>query len=486
MGDNTTHSTLSPSGRHRWGACPGSIREEAKYPDPPDSPAALDGTRSHALLEHCVKNDLLDPLGLVGGNFMYPNDDGTTDTFLIDQPRAERVKVAVEYVKSRVGYAPPIAEKRVHPDGLVLRADMSGTVDIQIPDKSVYEICDYKDGMSPVTAENNPQLLQYALGVLAELPVELRPKVFRLTIIQPKLALRGMPTITSWDIPLANLLAEVPVIIAQAAATDDPNAPLVPGESQCKYCKAKGACSALATKAMNEVGVMFQALPELPGAFPTLPAVASYNEVLDPAQQAADQDPTVMNDDQLRQIAEAAPLMRQLVEGVEKEIQRRLESGRPVPGFKLVNGRGSRKWALPEEEMVKKLTGMGIPKSALYETTLISPAKAEKLVWDKKGETCKLSDTQLKRMNTEYVATVVGKPSVAPESDPRQAVILDASPMFGAVSSPADVVLGSDLIHKEAIAEKIEQVVNQGPELYQPAPQQNEMPAWLQVPAWLQ
>ena len=45
----TTHSKLSPSARSRWGACPGSVREEAKYPKQPSGAAAIDGTHSHTL-----------------------------------------------------------------------------------------------------------------------------------------------------------------------------------------------------------------------------------------------------------------------------------------------------------------------------------------------------------------------------------------------------------------------------------------------------
>jgi len=58
---STTHAKLSPSKRHRWGACPGSVREEAAYPEDRSGPAAIDGTHSHTLLEHCVKADLGDP-----------------------------------------------------------------------------------------------------------------------------------------------------------------------------------------------------------------------------------------------------------------------------------------------------------------------------------------------------------------------------------------------------------------------------------------
>ena len=69
-------------------------------------------------------------------------------------------------------------------------------------------------------------------------------------------------------------------------ATDDPNAPLVAGD-HCKYCRHRGACTALSDKAMGAAGIVF---PNL-----------------DVSQQAADKDPTTMTDQQIREILEAAP-----------------------------------------------------------------------------------------------------------------------------------------------------------------------------------
>ena len=156
---------------------------------------------------------------------------------------------------------------------------------------------------------------------------------------------------------------------------------------------------------------------------------------MDVAQQSADKDPTTMSDEQIRQIMEAAPLMRQLLEGVEKEALRRLKAGQTIPGLKLVNGKGSRSWAFTEAEMAEKLVKMGIPKSAIYETKLVSPAKAEKLTWEKKGEKVTLSERQLKRMEQEYVTKLAGALTVVPESDSRPAVITNAAPLFGAVEA---------------------------------------------------
>ena len=162
----------------------------------------------------------------------------------------------------------------------------------------------------------------------------------------------------------------------------------------------------------------------------------TVTQSLDVAQQSADKDPTTMDDAQLRQIMEAAPLMRQLLDGVEKESLRRLKAGQAIPGLKLVHGRGSRAWALPEEQMAEKLVKMGIPKTAVYETKLVSPAKAEKLVWKKRdGTEVQLTDRQLKTMETEYVSNLAGALTVVPESDGRPAVVLNAAPLFGAVDS---------------------------------------------------
>jgi hypothetical protein len=426
----SAHAQLSPSKRNRWALCPGSIREEAKYPEPESGEAAVDGTHSHTLLEACIKANLADPLTTVGQSLF--DHEGQ---FKVDKDRAERVKVAIDYIAGRVAeegtpfFIPKVlSETRVDPAHLLGRGDLSGTVDVQIECYDTLELIDYKDGMGVVSAEGNLQLEQYAYGVLAgyKLPVNGSypfSKV-RMTIIQPKLALRGMSPITSHTVTVADLFANMGTIITQAAATDKPDAPLVPGESQCKFCRAKGSCSALASNVMKEVGIMFQPVMQ----------------TLDVAQQSADKDPSTMDDAQIRQIMEAAPLMRQLLEGVEKEALRRLEAGQTIAGLKLVNGRGSRAWALPEEEMADKLVKMGIPKSAIYETKLVTPAKAEKLTWDKKdGTKVQLSERQLSRMEQEYVTKLAGKLTVVPESDSRPAVITNAAPMFSAVETPAEL-----------------------------------------------
>ena len=420
----TAHAKLSPSKRHRWGACPGSVREEAAYPDERSGAAAIDGTHSHTLLEHCVKAGVVDPTPMVG--VKMKDDDGE---FVIDAGRAERVKIAIDYIVKRqaesLGMAKVIPEQRVDPQWLVSRDDLDGTVDVQIHDplNEVLEIIDYKDGMNDAWDSAILQMEQYALGVLAGFKIP-RPnpypfKTVRMTVIQPKLVLKGGKAIRSEDYPVDKVLDEVArTIVIEAAATDRPDAPLVPGEKQCRYCAHKGACTAMANKALEVV------------------------DRVDLTVSAAEKDPTKMTDDQIVQIMEAAPLMRQLLEGVEKEAQRRLEAGVVVPGLKLVNGKTSRSWKLGEEEMADKLVKLGIPKGSVFETKLVSPAKVEKLVWKKRdGTEVQLSKRQLETVDREYVVKTTGKPVVALAADSRPAVQLNAAPLFSAVEVEKPVEL---------------------------------------------
>ena len=51
-----TRSPQCGAWRDRWSACPGSVREEAKYPDT-SSPAAVDGTHTHTLLDKMIAGE---------------------------------------------------------------------------------------------------------------------------------------------------------------------------------------------------------------------------------------------------------------------------------------------------------------------------------------------------------------------------------------------------------------------------------------------
>ncbi len=204
---------------------------------------------------------------------------------------------------------------------------------------------------------------------------------------------------------------------------------------------------------MNFPTLDSSALPAPTTTLPAAPATA--------VDQLADQDPSTLPDHRLREILEAAPLLRQTIEQAEAEALRRLDSGKTIAGLKLVNGRGSQAWNLDDEQIAEKLKGMGVPKDAIYVTKLVTPAQAKKLTWaNRKGEQKTLSERQLKTLDTEYISKLGGKLTVALESDPRAAVVKDAAPLFSAVQEPAAIAA--------------------------PEPVVAEVPQWIQVPAWLQ
>ena len=411
----TTHAKLSPSKAPRWRRCPGSVREEAKYPEDRSGNAAVDGTHTHTLLEKCLK-ELASPLAFVGQTLK--DDDGE---FVVDKDRAERATFAVNFILQRrieIDLASQvISEKRVDPAPLIGVAGLDGTIDVRIIGKDTIEVWDYKDGMNAVEADSY-QLEQYGFGAIAEIPTTQREqyKTITLGVIQPKLRTKGQSGIAMATIPMGEFMSRAQKLVDDANATMSPDAPLVPGDEQCKYCRAKGGCSALTNAALEASGIAFANL--------------------DVATQAANQNPNELSDDKIREILEAAPLIRQMLEGVEAEALRRFELGQSIAGLKLVRGRGSRAWAFPEEEMAEKLKRMGLPKDVIWETKLISPTKAEKATWTKRdGSQKQLTDKQQALLSSEYIKKSNGKLTVVSSSDDRPAVELNAAQMFSAVET---------------------------------------------------
>ena len=140
------HAKLSPSSAHRWMKCPGSIREGSKYPSGGSSDAAIDGTHTHTLLEHCI-NGGGDPLKMV--EVVLTDNEGQ---FTVDKDRASRVASALDYINGRaklVSAKEIKSEQRVNPGQLLMRDDFFGTADVQLIADDFIEIIDYKDDHMP-------------------------------------------------------------------------------------------------------------------------------------------------------------------------------------------------------------------------------------------------------------------------------------------------------------------------------------------------
>ena len=412
-----SHSTLSPSGAARWMACPGSVREEARYPEEKSNEYSIDGTHSHTLLEACCMDDLVVDASEYLGKTLTDHDG----EFTVTQDRVDRVQVAVDYVRKRKEELKPCAvrsEERVDPGLWIDREDLKGTADIQLISNTVLEVIDYKDGYPPVSVVDNKQLQLYALGALYpyyDFDTGKYPFTgIRMTIVQPKLVYQNLNPVSWVEMPVDELLNLLPGFRDAAMATDAPDAPLVPGEAQCKWCKARRGCEARASQALSTAQVLFGQVGM--------------------AQEVSKQDVIGFPDEKIREIIEALPLLRTFISDMEKEALRRFDTGSPIKGLKVVLGRGSRDWVVSEEDVVAKLKSMGVPKDSIYTSKLVSPAQSEKLKWEnRKGEQKSLSPRQMEKLS-ELICRKDGKPVVVPESDSRPAVARDAGSIFKGVT----------------------------------------------------
>lgn len=340
------HAKKSPSASSRWSKCAGSIREEEKYPNT-SSTASIDGTGSHELLElllaDVIENRVVDYVGETIGLGHEDKPEG----WVVDESRLARVMVAVNYVKQRMIDLGPgvllLLEDRTHPGEKYGINDLWGTVDITIMIKGFLEVIDYKDGFTRVS-EHTTQLLCYSSGQADHADKDgFDIRDIRKTIIQPKSfgeQIRSVSHTKEQNDLMFKALSDAAIL------TDDPNAPLTPGD-HCKWCKHKPNCGE-----RNQL---------------------AFTEINSPV------NPIDMTNEQLSEANNRIPMIRSLIESLEVEAEKRINKGETVPGYEMAIGRnGNRVW-IDEEEASKKIRSLTIRGHKLkqtqrYVSKLISPS----------------------------------------------------------------------------------------------------------------
>ena len=398
------HAKLSPSGAHRWMRCPGSVVLEAQYPDESSS-YAREGTAAHELAALVLEDGEATAQAYVGKRIAF-NDHGEDVQWPITQDMADYVDDYVKLVRERAQGATLMVERRLPIGHITGEKGATGTSDVVIIDHVNAEIVviDLKYGIGVrVSAEENEQTQLYALGALEEYSVLGDFDYVSMIIHQPRLN-----HVSEWTIPVEQLLtfaksasfAAGQCNLAQTIEGEDALAAfLTPGEKQCRFCKAKATCPALRAEVAEVVG----------GS-----SAATLDEFADFVPETVD----MQTGDNYLPIAMAkVGMVEDWCKAVRAEVERRLLAGQTVDGYKLVEGkRGPRKWS-DADDVEQLFKSFRLRQDEMYDFTLISPTKAEKLFKENPKRWAKVQ---------ERITQSAGKPSVAPATDRRQEIAVQS------------------------------------------------------------
>jgi hypothetical protein len=371
------HYDFGSSTAARTDACPGWKHLSAGIPRQ-ESSYAVDGTIIHSLLEARA-------LGVESSLVAWPNLAPVTD---------DHIEVATEMWDAAQEVLARFECKEWEPEvTAVTNDDVGGTLDLVATDGELCVLLDYKTGRGvQVDAVGNKQILfaaaQMMYGDSTAADMLQGVSDFVGVIIQPDKG--GNIQTKTWEFTADVVDAwwehhEQKIAEARAGSGD-----LSAGD-HCRFCPASAICPARNGQALAALH---------------------------------------MDPDDLGTLSEAMGLvenLKQWVRDVEAKVYEQLEAGAPVPGWKLVRGRSTEKWAEDEAVVLSKLRRKVGGKTQMYATNLITPAEARRRVAARLEDREQLDKKEAKTSADTAVSALTERTSttktIAPESDKRDAVI---------------------------------------------------------------
>ena len=360
------HAILSPSSSHIWLNCPRAARLSESFPDQ-ESDFAKQGTCAHSLcqykLEKALGLETEDPRGRL--EFYDQEMEECSDdyaSFVLETlaKTKETCQDPVVLIEQNLDFSTWVPEGHGFGDCII------------VADGSVHVI-DYKHGEGVlVEAENNPQMMCYALGAINLLDGLYDIEDVSMTIFQPR-----RQNVSTWTIKKSELLT-------WAENTLKPIANLAfNGEGQfcagehCRFCKAKNTCRARAEYNLE---------------------LARYDFAV----------PDTLNDTEIAAILGKVDTLTKWAEDIKAYALEQALNGTHYQGFKVVEGKANRKYT-DEGEVAKTVEAAGFDP---YEKSVLGITAMTKLLGKKRFD--------------EILGSLVykpsGKPTLVPESDKRPAM----------------------------------------------------------------
>jgi hypothetical protein len=368
------HALLSPSAASRWLNCTAAPLLEAQLPET-SSVAADEGTLAHILSELLLKRELgrvekkafKADLKQVQAHVLYAEemlDYCTEDAAMTMQLYAEYLQAypsAIIYLETEFDLSQYL------PEGF-------GTCDRVIIAGHILHVIDLKYGKGvPVAAKDNKQLMLYALGAYLEFCYAYDITEIRMTIVQPRIennstASIGVADLMQWaDTELKEKAAE---------AFTGPGT-FVPG-AHCQFCKARPTCRAHADHQLQ---------------------LAAHDFA----------DPPLLTPEEISDILQRAKSFEGWLTAVKDYALARALAGDHWPGFKLVEGRSTRKYS-SEGDVLTALTEAGYDKYAVGRFKLFGITEM----------TSELGKKKFSELIDPLTIKPAGKPVLVPESDKRE------------------------------------------------------------------
>ncbi|MCR4719735.1 MAG: DUF2800 domain-containing protein [Firmicutes bacterium] len=360
------HAVLSASASHRWLNCTPSARLELEFEDR-ETEAAAEGTAAHALCEHKLKRALKQRSKKPVSQYDCDEMDEYTDGYV--------AFVLEQYTEAQETCPHPtiLIEQRLDFSKYV--EDGFGTGDCLIIADRKLHVIDFKYGQGVlVEAENNPQMMLYALGALDMYDCLYDIDEVSMTIYQPR-----RENISTWTI-------DAKALYDWAENTLKPKAELAfKGEGDycsgdwCTFCKAKVNCRARAEEKLK---------------------LAQYEFKL----------PPLLTDDEIEEILTKLDDLTKWANEITAYAQdAALNHGKQWHGFKVVEGRSNRKYA-DEGAVIEAAQAAGYKD--IFKTSLITITEMEKL----------MGKQNFADILGALIIKPPGKPTLVPITDKRPAI----------------------------------------------------------------